>query len=69
MWRYIKPYLLYGILAVLLMTGEVTCDLLQPRLMTGIVDRYNSAQAESAAPAAELSFGPTSNGVGLSLRF
>ena len=39
MWRYIKPYLLYGILAVLLMTGEVTCDLLQPRLMTDIVDR------------------------------
>ena len=37
--------------------------------MTGIVDKYNSAQAEDAAPAAELTFGPTSNGVGLSLRF
>ena len=37
--------------------------------MTGIVDKYNSAQAESAAPAAELTFGPTCNGVGLSLRF
>ena len=37
--------------------------------MTGIVDKYNSAQAESAAPAAELTFGPTSSGVGFSLRF
>lgn len=37
--------------------------------MTGIVDKYNAAQAEDAAPAAELTFGPTSNGVGLSLRF
>ena len=39
MFHYVKPYILYGLAAVLLMTGEVTCDLLQPRFMTGIVDQ------------------------------
>ncbi len=38
MWRYVRRYLPFGILAALLMVGEVTMDLVQPDLMSRIVD-------------------------------
>ena len=38
MWRYIRKYLPYAILAGLCMIGEVSMDLLQPRIMNQIVD-------------------------------
>ena len=38
MWKYIKKYLHFMILAALCMVCEVTIDLLQPSLMTTIVD-------------------------------
>ena len=38
MWKYIKPYLPYALLAAAFMVGEVLMDLLQPRLMSRIVD-------------------------------
>ena len=36
--KYLKPYWFFAILAPLLMIGEVTVDLLQPKLMSKIVD-------------------------------
>ena len=38
MWKYIKPYLPFAILAALFMIGEVLMDLLQPGIMSRIVD-------------------------------
>lgn len=38
MWKYIKPYLFYAILAGLFMIGEVSMDLIQPGIMSKIVD-------------------------------
>ncbi|MGN1002704.1 MAG: ABC transporter ATP-binding protein [Oscillospiraceae bacterium] len=38
MWKYIKPYLPYAVLAALFMVGEVMVDLIQPGLMSQIVD-------------------------------
>ena len=38
MWKYIKRYLPYGILAAIVMVGEVLMDLLQPEIMSEIVD-------------------------------
>ena len=38
MWKYIKPFLPYAILAGLFMVGEVAMDLLQPGIMRQIVD-------------------------------
>lgn len=38
MWKYIKRYLPYGILAAMFMVGEVLMDLLQPEIMSEIVD-------------------------------
>jgi len=38
MWKYIKQYLHYAIIAAVFMVGEVMMDLLQPSLMTKIVD-------------------------------
>ena len=38
MLKYVKPFILIALLAVLAMAAEVTFDLLQPRLMTVIVD-------------------------------
>lgn len=38
MYKYLKKYWFYGLLAPLFMMGEVTMDLLQPRLMSIIVD-------------------------------
>lgn len=38
MWKYIKRYLRYAILAAIFMVGEVMMDLLQPTIMSGIVD-------------------------------
>ena len=38
MWKYIKRYLPYAILAALFMVGEVLMDLLQPEIMGQIVD-------------------------------
>ncbi|MGN1097371.1 MAG: ABC transporter transmembrane domain-containing protein, partial [Clostridia bacterium] len=38
MWKYIKRYLHFAIIAALFMVGEVLMDLLQPGLMSKIVD-------------------------------
>ena len=38
MGKYLRKYLLFGALAILFMVGEVTCDLLQPRLMQSVID-------------------------------
>lgn len=38
MFKYLKKYWLYGLLAPLFMLGEVVMDLLQPKLMSTIVD-------------------------------
>lgn len=38
MWKYIKQYLLFAILAGLFMIGEVSMDLVQPDIMSRIVD-------------------------------
>jgi len=38
MWKYIRKYLLFAIIAALFMVGEVMMDLIQPRLMSQIVD-------------------------------
>lgn len=38
MWNYIKRYLHYAVLAALFMVGEVSMDLIQPGLMSRIVD-------------------------------
>ncbi|MDO5785194.1 MAG: ABC transporter ATP-binding protein [Eubacteriales bacterium] len=38
MWKYIRQYLLFAILAGLFMIGEVTMDLIQPGIMSQIVD-------------------------------
>ena len=38
MWKYIKQYLHYAILAALFMVGEVMVDLLWPQLMSAIID-------------------------------
>ena len=38
MWSYVKRYLLYAMLAALLMVGEVSMDLIQPTIMSRIVD-------------------------------
>ena len=38
MWKYIKKYLIFAVLAALFMIGEVMMDLIQPRIMSQIVD-------------------------------
>lgn len=38
MWKYIKQYLHYAIIAALFMVGEVLMDLMQPEIMSRIVD-------------------------------
>lgn len=38
MWNYVKRYLLYAALAALFMVGEVSMDLVQPEIMSRIVD-------------------------------
>ena len=38
MWKYIKKYVLFALLAALMMFGEVSMDLVQPTLMSRIVD-------------------------------
>lgn len=38
MWKYLKKYLLFGVLASLFMAGEVSMDLAQPNFMSTIVD-------------------------------
>ena len=38
MWKYIKRYLPYAVLAALFMVGEVSMDLVQPGIMRRIVD-------------------------------
>ena len=38
MWKYIKRYLFYAVLAALFMIGEVLMGLVQPGIMSRIVD-------------------------------
>lgn len=38
MWKYIKKYLPYALIAAVFMVGEVMMDLLQPEIMSQIVD-------------------------------
>lgn len=68
----INTGLVIGAVGAVAAIAGIPITVVNCKRMTGIVDKYNAAQtspAESAVPAAELTFGPTSNGVGLSLRF
>ena len=38
MWKYIRPYLPHAVIAALCMVGEVSMDLLQPNIMSRLVD-------------------------------
>ena len=38
MWKYIRKYLLFAVIAALFIVGEVMMDLVQPQLMSQIVD-------------------------------
>ena len=38
MWKYVKRYLLFAVIAAAFMVGEVLMDLLQPEIMSKIVD-------------------------------
>ena len=38
MWNYIRRYLLFAVLAGIFMIGEVSMDLIQPGIMSQIVD-------------------------------
>lgn len=38
MWKYVKQYLLFAVIAGLFMAGEVSMDLVQPEIMSRIVD-------------------------------
>ena len=38
MWKYIRQYLFFAIIAGLFMMGEVLMDLIQPGIMSQIVD-------------------------------
>ena len=38
MWNYVKQYLHFAVLAAAFMVGEVLMDLIQPGLMSRIVD-------------------------------
>lgn len=38
MWKYIKRYLHFAVIAALFMIGEVLMDLVQPGIMSKIVD-------------------------------
>lgn len=38
MWKYIKKYLLFAVIAALFMAGELAMDLMQPKIMSSIVD-------------------------------
>lgn len=38
MWKYVKQYLLFAVIAGLFMIGEVAMDLVQPGIMSQIVD-------------------------------
>ena len=38
MWKYVRKYIPLGVLGALFMVGEVCMDLLQPSLMSEIVD-------------------------------
>ena len=38
MWKYLKKYWFFAILAPIFMLGEAGMDLFQPRLMAAIVD-------------------------------
>lgn len=55
MWRYVRRYLPIGILAALLMAGEVGMDLLQPDLISRIVDEGVLGVASSAEASASVS--------------
>ena len=44
MWKYIRKYLTFAILAATFMVGEVLMDLLQPEIMSSIVDEGVSGE-------------------------
>ena len=52
MWKYIKQYLPYAILAALFMAGEVSMDLVQPGIMRRIVDpnQFKPCRSDIKAP-------------------
>ena len=39
LFRFLKPYWMFALISPLMMMGEVFADLMQPKLMSGIVDR------------------------------
>ena len=50
MWKYIRKYLLFAIIAGLFMIGEVMMDLVQPGFMSRIVDDGVLGVNNGAAP-------------------
>ena len=38
LFRFVKPYIPWAIIAVLFMVGEVCMDLLQPQFMSDVID-------------------------------
>ncbi|MBM6998679.1 ABC transporter ATP-binding protein [bacterium] len=54
MWRYVRRYLPFGIIAALLMVGEVTMDLVQPDLMSRVVDEGVLGTSTGGVPDAGL---------------
>ena len=38
MWKYVRRYLHFAVIAAVFMVGEVLMDLLQPEIMSRIVD-------------------------------
>ena len=50
MWKYIRKYLSFAIIAGLFMVGEVMMDLVQPGFMSRIVDDGVLGVNNGAAP-------------------
>lgn len=49
MWHYVRKYLHFAVIAALLMVGEVCMDLVQPSLMSTIVDKGVLGVADAGA--------------------
>lgn len=50
MWKYVKRYLPFAVLAALFMVGEVLMDLVQPEIMSRIVDEGVLGAGNGGAP-------------------
>ncbi|MGN0479115.1 MAG: ABC transporter transmembrane domain-containing protein, partial [Hominenteromicrobium sp.] len=54
MWKYIKQYLHFAVIAAVFMVGEVLMDLIQPSLMSRIVDEGVLGVANGGTPQPHL---------------